>query len=108
MTKPDEQKAAAQGARATMMREVLRLRRLERLLHEENQELADARDDFAELYDFAPLPLLTLGSGNAVRSANLAAAELFERERTWLVGRSFRMLFHHGEGVAIRSVTHQG
>lgn len=108
MTKPDEQKAAAHGARATMMREVLRLRRVERLLHEENQELADARDDFAELYDFAPLPLLTLGARNAVRSANLAAAELFERERTWLVGRSFRMLFHQRDRATLTTCLSAG
>lgn len=108
MTKSDEQKPAAFGARATMMREVLRLRRRERLLNEEHQELADARDDFAELYDFAPLPLLTLGARKAVRSANLAAAELFERERTWLVGRSFHMLFHHGDRATLATCLSSG
>jgi PAS domain-containing protein len=93
MTKRDQPNLPGLGARLAMMREVLRLRRAERLLREENNELADARDDFAELYDLAPLPLLTLGPQSSVRSANLAAAELFERERSWLVGRSFRMLF---------------
>jgi CheY-like chemotaxis protein len=94
MTKRDQPKPPALGARPSLMREVLRLRRSEHLLREENQELADARDDFAELYDLAPWPLLTLGPQSAIRSANLATAELFERERSWLVGRSFRMLFH--------------
>lgn len=94
MSKPDERKRAKVAASPAMMRELLRLRRLERLLHEENEELADARDDYSELYDLAPVPLLTLGAQHVIRSANLAAAELFERERTWLVGRSFRMLFH--------------
>jgi len=85
------------------MREVLRLRRSERQLGEENEELADARDDFAELYDLAPLPLLTLDPRNAIRSANLATAELFERERSWLVGRSFRMLFHASDRATLTS-----
>lgn len=84
-----------------MMREVLRLRRSERLLQEENEELLAARDDFAELYDLAPFPLLTLGAQNAIRSANLATAELFERERSWLVGRSFRMLFHQRDRATL-------
>lgn len=103
MIKPDEHKRAGFGASATMMREVLRLRRLQRLLHEENQELADARDDYAELYDLAPLPLLTLAAQNVIRSANLATAELFERERTWLVGRSFRLLFHPRDRATLTS-----
>ena len=83
------------------MREVVRLRHSEQQLREQNEELAegqallaDARDDFSELYDWAPLPLLTLSAQGAIRSANLATAELFERERSWLVGRSFRILFH--------------
>lgn len=85
------------------MRELLRLRRSERRLGEENEELADARDDFAELYDLAPLPLLTLGPQNAIRSANLATAELFERERSWLLGRSFRLLFHERDRATLTS-----
>jgi CheY-like chemotaxis protein len=94
MPKRDQPKLPELGAHLALTREVLRLRRSEQLLREENEELADARNDFAELYDWAPLPLLTLGAQNTIRSANLATAELFERERSWLVGRSFRMLFH--------------
>ncbi len=101
MTKREQPKVSANSARLAMLSEVLRLRRTEQLLREENEELADARDDFAELYDCAPLPLLTLGAQNAIRSANLAAAELFERERSWLVGRSFRMLFHEPDRATL-------
>jgi CheY-like chemotaxis protein len=90
----------ALAARSALTGEVLRLRSSEQLLREHNEELLesqrlleDARDDFADLYDGAPVPLLTLGAQGTIRSANLATAELFERERSWLVGRSFRMLF---------------
>jgi CheY-like chemotaxis protein len=86
-----------------MMREVLRLRRAEQLLRADNEELAVARDDYAELYDLAPLPLLTLGAHATIRSANLATAELFERERTWLLGRSFRLLFHALDRATVTS-----
>jgi CheY-like chemotaxis protein len=94
MVKRDPEKINTLDARIALMREV------EQLLRVQNEELAegqslleDARDDYAELYDWAPLPLLTLGAQGAIRSANLATAELFERERSWLLGRSFRMLF---------------
>jgi CheY-like chemotaxis protein len=100
MAKRDPQQTPALATRAALTHEVLRLRESEQLLREHNEELLDAqrlledaRDDFAELYDGAPVPLLTLGPQGTIRSANLATAELFERERSWLVGRSFRMLF---------------
>ena len=38
--------------------------------------LAEARDRFADLYNFAPLALLTLSPGEEVLDANLAAATL--------------------------------
>ena len=97
MTALEPTQRVERGARAL---ELKRLRRSEQLLREQNEELRedqclleDARDAYAELYDGAPLPLLTLSPQGTVRSANLASAELFERERSWLVGRSFRMRF---------------
>jgi len=100
MAKGDPQQTPALASRSALTRELLRLRESEQLLREHNAELLeaqrlleDARDDFAELYDGAPVPLLTVGAQGSIRSANLATAELFERERSWLVGRSFRMLF---------------
>ncbi len=103
MTKLDPLQAPAHeahGAHVALQREVARLHQSEQSLREENEDLLEnqrlleeARDDFVELYDEALLPLLTLGPQGTIRSANLATAELFERERSWLVGRSFRMLF---------------
>jgi CheY-like chemotaxis protein len=100
MAKRDPQQTPALATRSALTRELLRLRDSEQLLREHNDELLeaqrlleDARDDFAELYDGAPVPLLTVGAQGTIRSANLTTAELFERERSWLVGRSFRMLF---------------
>lgn len=85
---------------AALLREVVRLRGSEQRLQEQNDRLRDnqllleeARDDYAELYDCAPHASLTLGESGAVRSANLAAAELLERERSWLIGRPFHQFF---------------
>jgi PAS domain-containing protein len=101
MPKRDQSVAPARAKHLALMHEVERLRRSERLLREENEELVEgqalleeARDDFAELYDWAPLPLLSLGALGTIRSANLATAELLERERSSLVGHAFPPLFH--------------
>src|ERR1019366_5115751 len=48
-----------------------------------------ARDRFADLYDFAPLPLLTLGEGGEVLEANLAAASLLALARKHLIHQKF-------------------
>ena len=97
----DQSVASAPSKHLALAREVERLRHSERLLREQNEELAEAqalleeaRDDFAELYDWAPLPLLSLGAVGTIRSANLATAELLECERSSLVGREFPPLFH--------------
>lgn len=85
--------------RSALTQEVLRLRTALQQLRSQNDELEesqslleDARDDYAELYDGSPHPLLTLAQPGTIRTANLAAAELLERERSWLVGRSFPLL----------------
>ena len=51
--------------------------------------LEEARDRFADLYDFAPLALLTLGRGDKILEANLAAASLLGLERKDLIHQKF-------------------
>jgi PAS domain S-box-containing protein len=51
--------------------------------------LEEARDRFADLYDFAPLALLTLGGGEEILEANLAAASLLGLERKDLIHQKF-------------------
>lgn len=98
MGKPDHSPPAL-AERSALTRELLHLRATLQQLHEQNEELLEnqdllesSRDDFAELYDGSPHPLLTLGPAGTIRTANLAAAELLGRERSWLVGRSFPLL----------------
>jgi CheY-like chemotaxis protein len=100
MPKRDASPKSLLAERSALTREVVRLRSSEQLLREENDELLenqrlleDARHDFADLYDGASQPLLSLSEQGRIRSANLAAAELCERERSWLIGRFFPLLF---------------
>jgi signal transduction histidine kinase/CheY-like chemotaxis protein len=79
-----------------LVQELARLRQSEEALRDQNEELLEAqglleeaRDDYSEIHDLAPLPLLTLSRSGIIRSANLAAAELLREERSQLVGRAF-------------------
>ncbi len=79
-----------------LVEELSRLREAEEALRNENEELLEAqglleeaRDDFSEIHDLAPLPLLTLTRSGVIRSANFSAAELLDEERSQLVGRPF-------------------
>lgn len=82
-----------------LVQELSRLRQAEEALRDQNEELLEAqglleeaRDDYSEIHDLTPLPLLTLTRSGFIRSANLAAAELFEQERSRLLGRAFAEL----------------
>jgi PAS domain S-box-containing protein len=58
-------------------------------LRRAHEALEEARDRFADLYDFAPLALLTLCPGDEVLEANLAAASLLGLERKDLIQQKF-------------------
>jgi PAS domain S-box-containing protein len=58
-------------------------------LRRTQRALEEARDRFSDLYDFAPLALLTLSAGGEVLEANLAAAGLFGLERKALIHQKF-------------------
>jgi PAS domain S-box-containing protein len=49
-------------------------------------ELEEARDRYADLYDFAPIGYMTLDANAVIRQINMAATLLFERQRTFLLG----------------------
>ena len=52
-----------------------------------SDELARSRDEYADLYESAPVPYVTLDDRGIVRQANHAATLLFERERAAILGR---------------------
>ena len=57
-------------------------------LRQAQVELAQARDRFSDLYDFAPVAYLTLDKQGLILGANLAGASLLGVERKLLLGKS--------------------
>ncbi|MDD5330380.1 MAG: PAS domain-containing protein [Sulfuricella sp.] len=81
-----------------------------RELRESQLALEEARDRYADLYDFAPVGYLTLDESGRVLEANLTAAALLGRERGRVVGKPFFTWLAAGEGEAffghLRQVFH--
>ena len=50
-------------------------------------ELEEARDRYAELYDFAPVGYVTLDDKGVIREANLMAGTILDSQRAGLVGK---------------------
>jgi PAS domain S-box-containing protein len=57
-------------------------------------ELAHSRDDYAELYDFAPDGYLTLDPDSRILDANFTAATLLGTDRGKLIGKPFAAFVH--------------
>jgi PAS domain S-box-containing protein len=60
-----------------------------RQLREAQQELEEARDRYANLYDFSPVGYLTLSESGVVQEINLTGAALLGMERGKIVGLPF-------------------
>ena len=70
------------------------LRTQQATLHAAQRELETSRDRYMELYDFAPIPILTLGQSGLIVSLNLAAARLLGVDRTRATGMPFVTYVH--------------
>lgn len=60
-------------------------------LRQSQLELEESRDRYLDLYDFAPVGLLTLTPEAVITEINFAAAEMLKEERKKLLGRRFEM-----------------
>jgi len=58
-------------------------------LRRTQEQLEEACERYAHLYDFAPCAYLTLGANGEIREANLAAANLLGMERKKLIRQKF-------------------
>lgn len=59
------------------------------------EELVETRDQYIDLYDFAPFGYLTLSEKGVIVKANLTLADLLGEERRSLHGQPFtRFIFH--------------
>jgi PAS domain-containing protein len=55
-------------------------------LREAQIALAETRDRYSDLYEFAPVGYLSVGPDGVIREANVTAAKLLARERASLIG----------------------
>jgi len=60
-----------------------------RQLREAQQELEEARDRYADLYDYSPVGYLTLDESGTVLEINLTGAGMLGKERLNIVGQPF-------------------
>ncbi|MES9901197.1 MAG: EAL domain-containing protein [Sedimenticola sp.] len=70
-------------------------------LREAQQALEEARDRYADLYDFAPVGYLTLDQKGIILESNLTAAILLGRDRTQLTGKPLVTLLERGESTML-------
>lgn len=61
-------------------------------LRQAQLHLAGSRDRLSELYEFAPVPYLTVSASATILQCNVAAAELLDHPRKKLVGKTFPSL----------------
>lgn len=59
------------------------------MLRKVQAELEDTRDRYADLFDFAPFPYITLSDDGQISDANLAATALLAGDRAAIVGHGF-------------------
>ena len=58
-------------------------------LRTSRQEIQDSLDKYSELYDFAPVGIMSLSRNGVIRECNLAAAELLGYSRAFMIDKSF-------------------
>lgn len=64
------------------------------------EELMETRDQYIDLYDFAPVGYLTLSDKGIIMEANLTVADLLGEERRSLSGQPFsRFIFHQDQDI---------
>jgi PAS domain S-box-containing protein len=64
-------------------------------LRQSHVQLAESRDRFNDLYDYAPVGYVTLGQDSRILQANLTAASLLGIARAQLIGQTFTHFIAH-------------
>jgi len=67
-------------------------------LRRSQEELEKSRNNYAELYDFAPIGYFTFDRQGLIRAVNLAGAQLLGKERGLLVDKPFSRFIADEEG----------
>ena len=63
-------------------------------LRRSREQLEESRQDYADLYDFAPVGYLTFNEKGLVTRANLTATGLLGIERSLILGKPFALFIH--------------
>ncbi len=58
-------------------------------LHQSQLKLIEVRDNYSDLYDFAPFGYITLSEKGLILEANLTSADMLGVERSLLIGKPF-------------------
>jgi PAS domain S-box-containing protein len=74
-----------------------------RHLQEANRQLDAQRQRYSELYDFAPVAILTVDCDGRIQEVNLTAAAFFSTDRETLVGRPLSALVAPEDRPLLRS-----
>ena len=65
-------------------------------------DLEEARDRYADLFDFSPIGYATLDAHGVIRQINITATALFDKQRSFLVGLPMVTLINHGSRECFR------
>ena len=71
-------------------------------LRRSQMQLHESREEYAELYDFAPVGYLTLDSEGTIVKANLTACTMLGRNRSTLIGSRLALRCDQGSRVEFR------
>jgi two-component system sensor kinase FixL len=87
---------SSQQQRVTELLHELQVHQIElemqnRDLQESQQQLEEARDRYADLYDFAPVCYITFDAVGCIREINLTGTAMLGQERTRLLGKPFSL-----------------
>lgn len=68
-----------------------------RELHEAQQQLEEARDRYADLYDFAPVSYITFGEKGIIKDINLSGAAMLGRVKGGVINQPFARWIANGD-----------
>ena len=66
-------------------------------LREAQHRLEEVRDQYTDLFDFAPIGYLVLNEKGIIKNSNLTACDLIGIERSYIIGKPFSAYISNGE-----------
>lgn len=70
-------------------------------LRETQHRLEEIRDQYTDLFDFAPIGYLVLNEKAIIKNSNLTACDLLGIERSYMIGKPFSAYIKNGESRAL-------